>query len=157
MKHASDRIARQDRPPEVTRVIRIHSVGPTDHFSGAILSDSLYGFWTHWDGRQTRPCWKGQAHCDGCDRELPQRWKGLIELWEMGKPSFFVELTPLAAKEFLERLHGAEMRGVRINVQRERHHRRAPLRIVFLDRYAGQLPKAHDPWATLEVIWGLKR
>lgn len=157
MKDAQNRIARQDSPPAVTRVIRIRSVGAHDVFSGTIVSESLFGFWTHWDGRRTIPCWKGQAHCPGCDTEQPTRWKGLIELFDAAQRStYFVELTPLAAKEFLARLGEESMRGLRISIQRERKHSRAPLNLVMLDRHHGQIPKAHDPWPTLKVVWGIR-
>lgn len=81
----------------------------------------------------------------------------MIELWEGGNTQpFFVDLTPLAAKEFLERLGEEQMRGVRVSVQRERRHPRAPLKVVILDRHVGRIPKSHDPWDTLRVIWRLK-
>lgn len=157
MLQPEDRINRQDRPPAVTRVIRIRPVGAHDHFSGTVLSESLFGFWTHWNGVKTVPCWEGQAHCPGCDCQEPKRWKGLIELWEGGNTvPYFVDLTPLAAKEFLDRLDKEQLRGVRVSIARERRHARAPLRVTILDRHFGQLPRPHDPMPTLKVLWTFK-
>jgi hypothetical protein len=80
----------------------------------------------------------------------------MVEIWEGGTSvPYFVDLTPLAAKEFLDRLGKEELRGLRVSIQRERRHARAPLKVTILDRHIGQLPRPHDPWQTLKVIWRL--
>jgi hypothetical protein len=158
MANSKSRLRRQDRPPPVKRVTQIMTVTGNERISGVVISEAIWGFWTHWVNDRTRPCYKGRGHCDGCDQKAPSRWKGLIEVWEnLKKPPVFVELTPSAAEELIAGLLDNDLRGSRVVIQRERNAKRAPLKVQFLEPYAGdvELPCPHDPQETLNRIWSL--
>ena len=47
---------RQDKPPKPGPRHEVWRIEPPHGFTGQIVSVSLWGVWTHWDGYRTREC-----------------------------------------------------------------------------------------------------
>lgn len=153
------RIVRQDKPPAVLRVVPIVCVAATQRIEAYCCSKTLWGTWTHWDGRRTVPCMTDRKVCGDCQKGLPKRWRGFLLIHEfVRKATFFVELTPLGAQGLLEQLGTRPLRGRRILIRRQRDTKRAPLIVDLLgdDLRLDGLPAPQDPLPTLRRLWGIE-
>ena len=122
---------RQNAPPKPGPSVEIFRVTAMEQFKGTIVSESLWGVWTHWDGYRTRECTAkfvyddegdhaGQIEtireqglrlldhptdgtdCRGHIARWPLRWKGYLYVWHQGKKKYgFLEVTPHAAGEVM--------------------------------------------------------
>jgi hypothetical protein len=122
---------RQDVPPKPGPAMEIFRVSAGTNFKGTILSESLWGVWTHWDGYRTRECTAkfvyddggenagqvesirdqgirlldhptGDTECRGHIARWPLRWKAYLYVFNQGlRKCGFIELTPLAGQEIL--------------------------------------------------------
>jgi len=123
---------RQDTPPRPGPSEEIFRVKAGSDFVGIILSPSLWGVWTHWDGYRTRECTakfvytdEGEGagevetireqgarllnhptdgtSCRGHTAKWPLRWKGyLFVTSQFHKKVGFLEVTPHGAASLLE-------------------------------------------------------
>jgi hypothetical protein len=153
------KLSRADDPPGVIRCVPIIKIEPHDDVRAVILSDRIEGYYTHWDGRRTRPCTldkdeKGTCALHAC----PRRWKGFLAcvLMRTGKIAF-VELTTLAGQVVKREYGNDSLRGLMVQFRRERNAKKAPIQVDFIGRYeeAKPLPPAPSVEPTLLRLWGL--
>jgi len=151
------RIFRQDRPPMLGKVHHVIKVLSTSPQGFAVCSEAIQGYWTHWNGKRTTPCFGGKGKCDGCKNALSRRWKGFLFVQTTdGQVTGWLELTPLAAERLLNRMpEGAAVRGIQILVFRERAGKKSPLavEIAGVSPHALTLPPAPDVEKTLHRLW----
>jgi hypothetical protein len=148
---------RQDTPPRSgpeLPVVRLKASGST---MVVILSASLWGIWTHWNGSKTEPCYREKKQCPACKKGLPKRWKGYLHCWDYAKKrEIFLELTPTSADQLLSQCgKDVPLRGNRMNVNRGAGDK-ARLRLTVLTAVPpAELPAGRDPEVTLQKLWGL--
>ena len=149
---------RQDEPPEPGPETLIIRVSPKLGVDGIILSKSLFGVFTHWDGRRTRECTKNSETCAGCLAHLEQRWKGYLSiLSSVHRKHVFLELTPTAARKLLDQVDKDKpLRGFRIRVGRtgESMKGRITVDVMPCSVPIEALPQGQDPEAILRKLWG---
>lgn len=155
------KLNRQDRPPRVGPELWIRRLKASETLQCTIISASLWGCMTHWNGRSTEPCYESKKECPGHKRGLPTRWKGYLHVWDEGKAEeCFLELTPVAADNLLAQvMQGEPLRGQRLKVERLKGNK-ARLRVTLLAHYTAlrvgrDLPPPKDPHNTLCKLWGL--
>jgi hypothetical protein len=125
-----------------------------------ILSQSLWGVWTHWNGARSEPCFQERAHCNGCKRGLPKRWKGYLHVWDLERRrQVFVELTPVAAESINSQVGlGSVLRGYRVTLERMKGDQsRLIVHVHPMHTDSDTLPPAKDPAGTLTKLWGTDR
>lgn len=125
-----------------------------------IVSRSLWGCYTHWNGRCSEPCYEGKGKCPGHKRGLPVRWKGYLHVYDVKrKRQCFLELTPTSADDLLRELGEGAMRGQRVNIARQQGDKaRLSVSVFSAERYTcdvSQLPEPKDPYKTLAKLWGV--
>ena len=128
--------------------------GDDSHF--CIISPQIWGVWTHWDNGRTRPCHAEKKQCQGCQLELPARWKGYIHCIDTSKRTdCFLELTPLVAQLLLTGAPKNEpLRGLHIGVSRGKGNKARLRLVVQVGRVIeAQLPPAKDPSPVLIALW----
>ena len=149
--------ARDDRPPKNGPSVQLLRVTSTELHTFVILSHTLVGYWTHWDGRRTTPCTKKSGECPGCNSKHPDRWKGYLHVWHAeGNVEAFLELTPAAAESVTTGCQDpADLRGERIQVQRSRGGPKGRLSVRFLQKRTdpADLPAQRIPLETLHRLW----
>jgi hypothetical protein len=150
---------RDDRPPQGPKPLKLIRVGKGQTFVYTVLSTSLFGVWTHWDGGRSLPCMKAKDKCLGCQRGFPKRWKGYLHCYyALAKADFLLELTPRASKMLLEGVEeGRMLRGLQIRMERSAGGRNGRLlcSVVGVDLNEKNLPSPKDPCDTLFFLWGL--
>jgi hypothetical protein len=155
----SDCIRRQDVPPRRRTPHReIHRVLGFNKLKAVCLSKTVWGLWTHWNGRASIPCTSHRGSCTGHRQAWPMRWKGLLHVWspETTKHAF-VELTARAANMLIDQLaEGELLRGCWLELERSKGGRNGRLCARILGRLPdlSSLPNAEDPFETLCVVWG---
>lgn len=128
-----------------------------------LLSDSLWGVWTHWDPtlRRTSPHLKDKKACPGCQRKLSKRWKGYLCVINENKHAReFLELTPVVARGLLDQAgDGIPLRGLRYRIERGKGDKArckvTPQAPYSCFKESPPLPPAMDPKQTLIDLWGL--
>ena len=149
---------RQNHPPRGGPSMPIRRVKAGQRKQFAILSRSLWGVWTHWNGKQSEPCYQEKKQCGGCKRGLPKRWKGYLHAYDfMDKEECFLELTPLACDQLLAQAGDKEpLRGNRVLVERGAGNK-ARLTVTMLTpvQSVSSLPAEKDPQSALQKLWGV--
>lgn len=153
-------LKRQNAPPRSTVELWVKRLKANESVHVTILSPSLWGTWTHWNGSNTEPCYECKAKCPGHRKGLPTRWKGYLHVYDLlSKDCYFLELPPGAARQFLD-LVGDDLalRGVRVEVKRQAG-RKARLKFGAMGRHESyckwELMPALDPYKSLCVMWGV--
>lgn len=149
---------RQDQPPRGGPEMWILRLKAKQSRTLAILSVSLWGTWTHWNGQCSEPCFVEKKACSGCKRGLPKRWKGYLHCWDYHeKREVFLELTPMAADAVLVQCgEGAPLRRNRIQMARgDGDNTRLKVTILSAVPLDVLLPEPKDPKKTLEKLWGI--
>ncbi len=151
---------RDDRPPQGPKPLKLIRIRKGQTAVYTILSPSMWGIWTHWDGQRTLPCMKAKNQCLGCQRGFPKRWKGYLHCYfPPQKSDFLLEITPRAAKLLLDSAPERRMlRGLILRVERSPGGRNGRLlaTIVGDDPIERELPAAKDPFDTLAFLWGMQ-
>ena len=150
---------RSDRPPRSGPEMLIRRLKASQSIHCTVLSQSLWGVWTHWNGARSEPCYAEKKECPGCKRGLPKRWKGYLHVVDnMANSTMFLELTPSAAEKILAVLGEADsLRGNRMKVARlagDKARLVVELMLPFKD--VDSLPKSQDPYCTLKKLWGIE-
>lgn len=155
-------------PPRPGPTIQVVQVGARELVVGVICSPSVWGVVTHWDeyagrkGRTQRCTLDKTESCEGCEKELPSRWKGYIHFFDLvAKKEAYLEITPKAFDLLCAQApHKKPLRGLKITAKRAGKSAQSRLQIE-LALYAGedvdQLPKARDPEPVLETLWAWRR
>lgn len=155
-------LRRDDVPPPAgpeAEIVRIKSANP--HWF-VILSASLWGVWTHWNGKRSEPC-TGDTKlvCEGHKREYPLRWKGYLYCYSHEhRKHVFLELTPVAAQSILDQLPtGENLRAYRLEMKRSSDAKGSRLKATVHPplRKPDELPKAEDPERHLWKLWNSAR
>lgn len=153
------KLNREDRPPQGPKPLKLVRVKRGWKAVYTILSTSLFGVWTHWDGRTTIPCFKAKQRCQGCANAMPKRWKAYLHCYTTeADKDFLLELTPRACNMLLSEVpEGKMLRGLKIRVERSPGGRNGRLMasIVGTDPHVQRLPAAKDPYNTLAFLWGM--
>lgn len=139
---------RQDFPPKPGPKLQLWRIEAGSGFVGQIVSQNLWGVWTHWDGYRSRECTAKklgvgestdekkavdvevtqsmqapEMQHQGCKGHLakwPLRWKGYLYVWNGQANDFgFLELTPGAATELLRQAPSSGiLRGLLLRANR---------------------------------------
>jgi hypothetical protein len=149
---------RMDQPPRPGPELWIRRLRAGQSMTATILAASLYGLIVHWAGSKSAPCYKDKKKCDGCKRQLPQRWKGYLHAFDHDKrEQCFVEVTPLTAESLASQVGTrGGYRGVRVRFERLNGDK-ARMRVTLLGTtdLGIEMPKERDPYETLAKLWGL--
>lgn len=139
---------RQNLPPKPGPRLHLWRIEAGPGFRGQIVSCSLFGVWTHWDGHRSRECTAtipqpgentdreidGEVaqqismqaptmlseSCIGHKEQWPLRWKGYLFVWNSRAEQFgFLELTPGGATELLRQAPShGNLRGLLLKAER---------------------------------------
>src|SRR5262245_21748600 len=119
-------LAETTAPPRHSGAIRVIRAPAKGFFYCTVLSNRLWGCWSHWCGSHTEACL-----CSDSDREanvgdFTHRWKGFLHIQMDGTgKQFFLEISNVAALELLAKLEPkASLRGLFLKVRREPEHLR---------------------------------
>lgn len=135
----------------------VERVRPGARLHLIILSEALWGLEAHWTGNRTIEC-SGKANgCRGCAMELPKRWKGGMHVWDLTrKESYFVELTPAAARKLMATAAKDEpLRGLKIDLFRSGQAINGRLLVEVIGGRVStkSLPPEQDPQFVLRWLW----
>jgi len=155
-------VVRQDIPPKAGPQLPIVRHTRAGQRMFRILSKSLYGIWTHWDGRRSIPCSGENKECYGHVNGMPRRWKGYLHCIDgESKEECFVEITPLAADQLLFQMPvGNSLRGLRLNLTRGPGGQKSRLKVDVLPAVSDNgntLPEEKDPIMTLGRLWEMTK
>lgn len=147
----------QDLPPRPGPQLPIIRIRNSQIQSFTVLGAGLKGFWTHWNGKASEPCYEPVEECDACKKGLPRRWKGYLHCYHQdARQEGFLELTPTAAETLLGYLpKGDSLRCIRISLCRSSNSDKGRLRITVNPsmQTSEQLPPEKDPLETLSKLW----
>lgn len=156
----SSNLRRQDAPPlpgPLHEVIRCEA-GPGVRCQ--ILSKTVWGCWTHWDGMRSRECTGEGSECFGHASGWPPRWKGYLSVWcGIRKSIVILELTPASAGEILRQAGpGTSLRGLLLRLDRHGSSIRAKIAVELTASVCdlSNLPEALEPEPVLRRLWGWK-
>jgi len=152
------KLRRQDDPPKAGPETEVIRVTPGAGVRGQIISDGIWGCWTHWDGRRSRECTGDLSECEGHRSSWPQRWKGYIYIYcAVRKDCVFLELTPSAGEELI-RQNGSSvgLRGKLLRMDRHGKSMRAKIIVELTQGLNGisNLPLERSPESILRTLWG---
>lgn len=161
-----DRFTAGKAPPAIGPAQKLVQLAAGEQISGFTISEAIWGVGTHWrrsagpKGRSER-CTEDEGHCQGCEDQLPYRWKGYVEIWcrERARP-VFVELTLGAYNSLMSALkHRQKMRGLLFHAKRKGKKATTALIAWLEESYhdLAFLPAPTDPEETLELLWNWDR
>lgn len=175
---------RQDNPPKPGPRHELWRVEPPNGFAGQIVSEAIWGVWTHWDGYRTRECTAkvvdpadevataeigdssdnesmqapamNGTSCRGHAAKWPLRWKGYLHVWNSIAKSYgFLEITPAAAEELLRQApKTGSLRGLLLVMKRHGTSIRSKIQ-VQLSAPAGVSDKLPHPQDPEETLRAL--
>ena len=153
-------LRRQDVPPQPGPPCEVIRCGPGPGIRCQILSNAVWGCWTHWDGHRSRECLGEASDCAGHANGWPTRWKGYVSVWcAMRRTVVLLELTPASAGEII-RQAGCDksLRGLLLRLDRHGSSIRAKIAVELSVSVAdiANLPAAMDPEPILRRLWGWK-
>jgi hypothetical protein len=153
-------LAVERTPPASGPEIYIYRLAAQETLTFHVFSRELFGIWVHWDryNKRSTPHYSDTGNCDGCQRELPKRWKGFLHTWCVEKKQqLFLELTPASANALKAQLAtGETLRGKGIFVQRTKgKNGRLLVRVLPGQIDPQAMPEELDPLRSLMAIWGI--
>jgi len=152
-------LRRQDVPPDKAGHLWIRRLGAEERITITILSATLWGCWTHWNGRSSEQCDEDEKKCHGHRRGYPLRWKGYLHVYNHKENcQEFIELPPGAARCLLATVdESTNLRGQRCDIKRMKG-RKTRLEISWRQAAADRdaLPKEKSPHETLKALWGVE-
>ena len=154
-------LRKADRPPEKGPRFWVYRVKTGAGFLGQIVSPTIWGVFTHWDGNTTRECYADRKKCPLCIDGCGNRWKGYLYVYNsLNKEFGFLELTPDAAEEVWRQCGRDEpLRGW--NIRAKRHGGNKGKILVEMSFPNGfeldRLPQPQDPEETLRMLWTWKK
>ena len=153
-------LRRQDKPPKPGPEVSVIRCEGGSGVRVQIISDTIWGVWTHWDGHRSRECTAEDESCIGHKSKWATRWKGYLHVWcPFRKEYCFLELTPASAGEIL-RLNGSNpsLRGKLLRLDRVNGNKRAKIAVELTSGVSnvGELPVPQSPEPVLRRLWGWK-
>jgi hypothetical protein len=153
-------LSRDERPPKPGPRIEIVRLKANQSTDLVVYSEKVHGFWIHWCGERSGPCYDPRSECRSCCDGLPRRWKGYLYCWSTAQSdNVFFELTPLAVKSIYDVVgQGCILRGYRMNIQRGNGNKawmKVTLKSRFQDVSDKVLPDDISPEKTLLQLWGV--
>lgn len=153
-------LRRQNTPPKPGPACEILRLNGPERRTFYVLSESVWGVWTHWDSRSKRsvPCTgESAADCEGHKNQMPSRWKGYLCVLDVFRGRVaFLELTPGGAAQLAlqtktnESLRGSVLIGSRTSAGKGSRVRFEVQSYVRDDEI---LPPARDPEEYLRALW----
>jgi hypothetical protein len=142
------------RGPELwIRRLKANEVVPV-----TILSSSLWGTWTHWNGQRSGPCFRDKKDCQGCKAGLPRAWKGYLHVGNNhNRKEEFLELTKIVALALRDEIGpGKSYRGMCVRFSRGKGDKAGLFFEVQSQPVEGaKLPNEKSPLQTLITLWGV--
>lgn len=145
-------------PPPLGDVLHVTRVKATGRPSGIIITPTMWGSYTHFMEWRTRRCVGLENGCAGCKLHIAKRWIGFVQ-WVDSEFTLHcaLELTEKAGNRMkaIREKYGT-LRGLRIEVRRERNDKRSPIEIEVLGQHPNpdELPQPKPIEPTLERLWG---
>lgn len=150
-------LRRADAPPEAGPKFWVWRVRPGQGFHGQIISPSVWGVFTHYDGDRTRECYQDTKKCQRCLDGMSSRWRGYLYVWNAHLKTYgFLELTGDACEELWRQVGDKHaMRGRLLEVKRKGANIRGILDVKCYPSAgdASTLPEPIDPEETLRKLW----
>ena len=144
-------------PPRIPRVQWVERVKPGAKYHVVILSEAIWGLEAHWSGSRTIPCTGTPEECPGCVARNPKRWRGGVHVYDLArKESYFVELTPGAARKLMAVASDSmPVRGLQIDIYRSGSAVNGRLMLDVVKRLndVKKLPAEQDPGPVLRWLW----
>jgi len=138
------------------RIVRTPSSG---ELQGLILSNEIYGTWTHFFNGRTRP--HTEPCCEACDAGQNQRWQGyLAVLLTRARDLVLFEFTAPASAPLVEyQEHNRGLRGAVMRAYRNspRPNARVTIRLERGDIDMYSPPPAPNIAEILSRIWSIDR
>lgn len=157
---SAKQLNRQDVPPKPGPEIEVIRVDKGPGVAVQIVSNEIWGVWTHWDGRRSRECTGEGLMCVGHSNNWPSRWKGYLHVWCPHRKSYcFLELTPAAAQELNRQKGGLpSLRGCLLRMSRHGNSIRAKINVELTPSVGGgaSLIAEQSPEPILRKLWGWK-
>ncbi len=107
-------------PSRNDRALWVERLKGEDQQSFVIASKKLYGFYSHWTGKRSVPCWENHALCEGGHSDENLRENFLLQAWSLKKNRMvFLYLTPEAARQLEDQIQpGTPYLGLPVIVTR---------------------------------------
>jgi len=151
-------LRRQDAPPKPGPDILVIRCEGKAKLCVQVVSEAIWGCWTHWDGRRSRECTGEDSTCTGHSNNWPTRWKGYLYVWCPIRKAFcFLELTPAAATEVeRQKINEASLRGCFLRLDRAGQSIRSKIlvELSYPNLREVNLPIAMNPEPVLRKLWG---
>jgi hypothetical protein len=151
-------IYRENNPPPPGPEFQIKRLRANQEITLLVASPSIWGFWVHWVGERSEPCWKDKKRCSGCRTGKPIRWKGyLFGVDQEARTALYLEITPQAARNLSDALPGTgSFRGKLLRFRRLAGDRaRMLVSQVSSQDLSDKVMADRDPYPTLAKLWGL--
>jgi hypothetical protein len=134
-----------------------------------VTGHRVYGFYTHWTGQRTVPCWENHDLCEGGHSENTLRENYFLQCWSLKKnKGVFLYFTPEARNQFFAQVEGSKsFQGVtlivkrtgakngRLNVELSQYDQPKLIRTKELDPYLSVLTFLKVPRQLIEAARSL--
>jgi len=148
-------------PPRKMPTLNIVRLKAGEEMFCRCLSQKPFGYYSHWAGKFSVLCRKDAAKCEGCRKQMPVKWKGLLHVINQSNGrAMFVEITNTVGLALADQLPmNEDLRGKRLRLCRSRggDNGRLKAEVMHEARPALDLPAELDPWPTLARIFDLER
>jgi hypothetical protein len=145
-------LSREDRPPDPGPKHQILRVPPNSRIDFLCFSTAWEGYWMHWEGLRSSPCFRDRETCTGCERKKPRKWRGYVYgITLPGRDPYWLELTPGMAHQLLEQ-DSQKLRGRVIQCSRGNGKKATPT-VICLQKYEEErMVKGVAPFSVLETL-----
>lgn len=129
-----------------------------------ICANKVYGFYTHWTGAKTVPCWENHDNCEGGHTENTLRENYFLQCWSVTKnKGVFLYLTPQARDQFYAQMSAAKSfvghtlavsrtgaKNGRLNIELAQYTEPKLIRVKEIDPYISVLTFLRVPKQLIE-------
>lgn len=107
-------------PPKASGIFWVERIDGGAKLDFTCLSSHIFGIWTHFHKKGTRPCYEDTSKCEDGHKAETLRWKGYVHVYNTARRrQEFLQLTVRAARMWLEAVgNGCCLRGQAIHVSR---------------------------------------
>jgi hypothetical protein len=157
-KEQVSEIRRDDVPPRPGPELWIRRLKKSQKVVATVLGEHHFGFWLHWNGRTTEPCFTDKKKCPGHLRQLAMKWMAYLHIYDHHKrEQCFLELTaPVVEMIWSQMGQIKTLRGQRVEfVRGEGDKSRMKCTVLISHPDELGLPPARDPIETLSKLWNL--